>query len=99
MFESGKTYKNRYGDEYSWHKISEGVYQFTMAGDSLRWCRYGGRVGQDTLDLTDLGMFDPSGGPYVSINTEIDGQPISRIYIEDSSKNVYVEVLDANSSS
>jgi len=99
MFESGKTYKNRYGDEYSWHKISAGVYQFTMTGNSMQYCRFGGRVGQDTLDLNDIGMFDPSGGPYVSVNTEIDGQPISRIYLDDASKNVYVEVLGANSSS
>ena len=99
MFESGKTYKNRYGDEYSWHKISAGVYQFIITGNSMQSCRFGGRLGQDTLDLNNLGMFDPSGGPYVSLNTEIDGLPISRIYIEDESKNVCVEVLDANSSS
>ena len=79
MFEAGKVYKNRYRDEYKWVAENETTYRFEMTGDSMKWCRYGGREGVDGLDVTDLGMFDPSGGPYVCLGMEIDGKPITRL--------------------
>ena len=33
--------------------------------------RFGGHDFQEGIDLNDLGMFDPSGGPYVSICSKI----------------------------
>jgi len=80
MFDAGKVYKNRYGDEYTWVVLEDNRYQFRMTGDSLKYGRAGGKEGQDQLDWNDLGMFDPSGGPYVAVGMEIDGKPIVRLY-------------------
>jgi hypothetical protein len=63
--------KNRYGDEYHWEKLNDNEYKFVMEGDSLKFCRYGGKEGQEGIDPNDLGMFDPSGGPYVGIGSKI----------------------------
>ena len=80
MFESKTTYKNRYGDSYHWEPYTlENVYVFRMEGNSMEFCRYGGKEGQQGLDKNDLGMFDPSGGPYVGLGTKIDGKEIVKI--------------------
>ena len=63
--------KNRYGDEYHWEKINDNEYKFVMQGTSMKYCRFGGKEGQDGIDLNDLGMFDPSGGPYVGIGYQL----------------------------
>ena len=55
-----------------------------MTGNSLEYCRYGGKEGVEGIDANDLGMFDPSGGPYVSLGMEIDGKPITRLYNSES---------------
>ena len=80
MFESKTTYKNRYGDEYHWEPYTlENAYVFRMEGTSLEYCRFGGKEGQEGLDVNDLGMFDPSGGPYVELGAKIDGKEIVKI--------------------
>jgi len=80
MFKSNMVYTNRYRDEYKW--IPEGdAYRFEMSGDSMQYCRYGGKEGDDGLDINDLGMFDPSGGPYVSLGDTIDDKPITRLSV------------------
>ena len=91
MFEAGKVYKNRYSDEYTWVILSENEYQFRMTGDSMKYCRYGGREGVDEIDVNDLGMFDPSGGPFVSLGMEIDGRTITRLY---STKNGFNAITE-----
>ena len=63
--------KNRYGDEYHWEKLNDKEYRFVMEGKSLEYGRVGGKEGQDSIDMNDLGMFDPSGGPYVGIGSRI----------------------------
>ena len=80
MFESNVTYTNRYRDVYTWTKLSENVYEFTMEGDSMQYCRYGGKEGVEGIDDQDLGMFDPSGGPYVCLGMKIDDNEIKRLY-------------------
>ena len=80
MYLSNKEYTNRYGDKYQFVKCDNGSYQFRMEGDSLKFARYGGKEGQDGLFLDDLGMFDPSGGPYISLGTQVDEKPITRIF-------------------
>ena len=80
MFESNKVYKNRYGDEYFWFPVESG-YIFNMKGNSMDYCRMGGKVGQEGVHTNDLGMFDPSGGPYVELGTKIDGKAITKISI------------------
>jgi hypothetical protein len=68
--------KNRYGDQYEFVKIKENVY--TIEGD-LKWWRYGGKEGAEGLDYTDLGFVDPSGGPFISVGSKIEGRPVTRI--------------------
>lgn len=80
MFKSNKVYKNRYGDAYKWIP-EDSAYRFEMSGDSMHYCRYGVKEGDDGLDLTNLGMFDPSGGPYVCLGMEIDDKPITRLSV------------------
>lgn len=80
MFESNVTYTNRYRDVYTWTKLSENVYEFTMEGDSMQYCRYGGKEGVEGIDDQDLDMFDPSGGPYVCLSMKIDDKEIKRLY-------------------
>lgn len=71
--------KNRYGDEYHWEKISDNEYKFVMEGDSMKYHRYGGKDGQESIDPNDLGMFDPSGGPYVAIGSLVEGRVVEHI--------------------
>ena len=80
MFKSNKTYTNRYKDQYKWVTENETTYRFEMIGDSMKYCRFGGREGVEGVDTSDLGMFDPSGGPFVGLGMEIDGKPITRLY-------------------
>ena len=80
MFESNKTYTNRYRDQYKWVGENETTYRFEITGDSMKYCRFGGREGVEGLDNSDLAMFDPSGGPFVGLGMEIDGKPITRLY-------------------
>ena len=63
--------KNRYGVEYSFLRIRDNLFQFEMNEENLKYCRFGGKEGQDQLDLDDLGMFDPSGGPFVACGSMI----------------------------
>lgn len=71
--------KNRYGDEYHWEKLNDNEYKFVMEGDSMKYCRWGGKEGQEKLDPNDLGMFDPSGGPYVGIGSLVEGRVVEHI--------------------
>jgi hypothetical protein len=70
--------KNRYGDEYSFLKLSDNTY--TIVGD-LKYWRYGGREGQEQMDLTDLGFVDPSGGPFISVGSVIEGRKVTKIQL------------------
>lgn len=80
MFKSDTEYTNRYNDNYKWVVENETTYRFEMAGDSMKYCRFGGREGVEGVDTSDLVMFDPSGGPYVALGMEIDGKSITRLY-------------------
>jgi hypothetical protein len=71
--------KNRYGDEYHWEKLNDKEYKFVMEGESMDYCLYGGKEGQQEIDVNDLGMFDPSGGPYVAIGSLVEGKAIEHI--------------------
>jgi hypothetical protein len=77
-----------------------------MEGDSMKYCRMGGKEGQEGIDPNDLGMFDPSGGPYVAIGSkifydEIQGsqkgdEPLIVEHIRTADKGFIVEVSDEN---
>lgn len=72
-------YKNRYGDEFDFVKVNENTYK--IVGD-LKYWRYGGKEGQDGINKSDLGFVDPSGGPFMSAGTIIEGREVKRIFIE-----------------
>ncbi len=84
--------KNRYGDEYAFSKVNENT--FTIVGD-LKYWRFGGREGQERMDMTNLGFVDPSGGPFIQLGMSIDGRTIKNISVEgdlDGSPNILFEV-------
>lgn len=68
--------KNRYGDEYDFVEVDRDT--LAMVGDLNYWI-YGGKEGQNNVDLSDLGSVDPSGGPYISIGTIINGRKVVHI--------------------
>jgi hypothetical protein len=81
MYESNTTYKNRSNKEYSFNAITDNTYKFII--EDFGYGRVGGKEGQDGLDLNDLGMFDPSGGPYIALGTKVDDREIVRISTTD----------------
>lgn len=80
--------RNRYGDIYHFEKLSENTY--TIVGD-LKYWRYGGREGQQQMDMSDIGFVDPSGGPFISIGDVIEGRRVTRIRV-DSGEQILFEV-------
>ena len=63
--------KNRYGVEYTFVKYDDNLYRFNMDEEHMKYMRFGGKEGQDGIDRTDLGFFDPSGGPFVAVGSKI----------------------------
>ena len=63
--------KNRHGVEYSYVKYDDNLYRFNMAEEHMAYMRFGGKEGQEGINYEDLGMFDPSGGPYVAVGSKI----------------------------
>jgi hypothetical protein len=63
--------KNRYGVEYCFVKYDDNLYRFNMDEGSMNYMRYGGKEDQEGIDMNDLGFFDPSGGPFVSVGGKI----------------------------
>lgn len=63
--------RNRHGVEYSYESIGKNAYRFHMSDEGMNYMRFGGKEGQESVDLSDLGMFDPSGGPYVAVGSKI----------------------------
>lgn len=80
--------KNRYGDEYTFNKVSDNIY--TIVGD-LKYWRYGGREGQEQMDFSDLGFVDPSGGPFIELGMSIEGRKIKKISVV-ANDDIYFEV-------
>lgn len=63
--------KNRYGKEYSFVKYDDNLYRFNMSEEDMKYMRYGGKDHEKGIDMNDLGMFDPPGGPYVAVGGKI----------------------------
>jgi hypothetical protein len=76
--------RNRYGDEYTFEVVNENTY--TIKGD-LKYWRFGGREGQEQMDLSDLGFVDPSGGPFIEVGMKIEGREIVNISAADDLDN------------
>lgn len=77
MYKSGEKYLNRHGQEYWFEKHGDNEMMFFMP-ENDGFCRIGGKSGQD-IDWNDLSMFDPAGGPYISIGTVIDDMIVKKI--------------------
>lgn len=77
------TYKNRYAYQFHFEQVGDNKYKIV---GSLKYCRYGGREGQQGVDMHDLGFIDPSGGPYMSVGypLPIIGRNIKRIGVYNS---------------
>lgn len=85
IFLSDKVYTNRYRDTYQFVKESDNLYTFSMDGTSMQHCRFGGKDNVPGIDTNDLGMVDPSGGPYMAVNEmTIDGREVIRIFSTDT---------------
>ena len=68
--------RNRYGDEYWFDQLQPNLY--TIKGE-LKYWRFGGREGQEQMDMSDLGFVDPSGGPFIGVGSKIEGREIVNI--------------------
>lgn len=79
--------RNRYGDEFLFEKVDENIY--TIVGN-LKYWRYGGQDGQDSIDYNNLGFVDPSGGPFIAPGYMIDGRKVIRIIAAE--EKIYFEV-------
>ena len=79
--------RNRYGNEYSFEKVSKNTYK--IVGELSYW-RFGGKEGQDQMDFDDLGFVDPSGGPFITPGYVIEGRKVIRISSKD--ENILFEV-------
>ena len=82
--------KNRHGKEYSFERVDDNTYKFIMAEEDTKYMRVGGRVGQDQIDMNNLGFFDPSGGPFVDIGSKIESGTVTRIMRTD--EGIFVDV-------
>ena len=93
--------KNRYGVEYNFVHIADNLYRFDMEDIDSNLMRLGGKEGQEGINFNDLGMFDPSGGPYITVGSvlywnefkdSVEQPPltVTRIFIQDD--KIFVEV-------
>ena len=93
--------KNRYGVEYWFVPVADNLYRFDMEDRDDVLMRLGGKEGQEGIDRNDLGMFDPSGGPYIAVGSKIywdeikgavEQRPVmvTKIFIQDD--DIFVEV-------
>ena len=80
--------RNRYGDVYEFKKVGDNTY--VIEGD-LKYWRFGGKEGQETIDDNDLGFVDPSGGPFIMVDHyKIEGRSVKRIRAE--AESVFFDV-------
>ena len=78
--------KNGYGVEYCFVKYDDNLYRFNMDEEEMKYMRIGSREGQEQIDMNDLGFFDPSGGPFVSVG--------SKLYLEGSTPLTVKRIMD-----
>lgn len=88
--------KNRYGDEYYFEEVEPKIYRFHMETSKSGFgMRMGGKEGQEKIDMNDLGMFDPSGGPFVRCGNKVwldDNTSATVTRIKSDVTGIYIEV-------
>lgn len=67
---------NRYHNKLWLELVEPDLYKL---GGEAKYCRYGGKQGQTTLDYNDLGFVDPSGGPFIAAGYPVEGRAIKQI--------------------
>lgn len=65
------------------------VYKF-VSEEETKYARFGGKEGDPGINMGDLGIFDPSGGLFISEGFVIDGKRVKRIFADDG--DVFFEV-------
>ncbi len=68
-------YYNRYGDDIIFEEIGDEIH---MSGFNMEWMRYG----WSNEDKNKIIMVDPSGGPYITINSSLG------LYFGDKKKRI-----------
>lgn len=82
-------YQNRYRDRYWFEPVDGKPKHFKVCG-KLEYWRYGGQEGEPTVDMSNLGFADPSGGPFMDKGFKFDGGVAKRIYVE--GQDLFIEV-------
>lgn len=82
--------RNRHGEEYSFYPKGNNQYKFVMTGSSMKYCRMGGLEGQEGVDHSNLGFFDPAGGPFIGLGAKL---PIGTVkHIKSTEDGIIIEV-------
>lgn len=92
MWKTGEIYKNRSGVDYSFHEVGENTVEVRFA--DFGFGRVGGRDGQEKLDPSDLGMVDPSGGPYIALGMRVNDREIVKISDKPDDEDTFLLTLE-----
>jgi hypothetical protein len=79
--------RNRHGETYSFELVEPHVYRYV---GNTSYCRMGALEGQETVDYSNLGFFDPSGGPFVGVGGMLNGHEI--VKISSTQTGIYITV-------
>lgn len=83
-------YTNRYRDTYYYEPKVDNQFLFVMTGTSMQYCRMGGLEGQEGVDHSNLGFFDPAGGPFIGLGAKL---PIGTVkHIKSTEDGIIIEV-------
>ena len=63
----------------TWYFDNEAEAKLAAIKGELKYWRFGGREGQEQLDLSNLGFVDHSGGPFLQLGMSIEGRKIKNI--------------------
>lgn len=83
-------YTNRHSDTYWYEPEGNNQFKFVMTGSSMKYCRMGGLEGQEHVDHSNLGFFDPAGGPFIALGSKL---PIGVVkHIKSTEDGLIIEV-------
>ena len=94
MYESNVTYRNRMNVGYTFLKLNEREYLFQISAEDNGYWRFGGKDNEPSVNMDDLGYFDPSGGPFVARGVEVDGRSVERIRSTPEGMILEIETLN-----
>ena len=68
---------NSLGNEYWWTAVSGSEYLLNIEVDARP--KMGGHVGSIEVNTDDLGVFEATGGPRISIGDSVEGKVVNHI--------------------